>query len=216
MTRMPVLCPETRNVEHVELQRTAYGVVIESCTRFQSKACNLQCGRMCASRIDAIDRLEIDDREERVLVLYADVADMQPHAEVLGAALARDGFIVELAALGDAAPSPADYEAVVIGMQSRLGLLPRDVGRYLASHREALATIPTFMFSLGGDATTDADAIAARTGWLPLQAVALARPSRFAWCRADRDSVVAENRVLLESFALSIADAIPAIAQPPY
>jgi len=90
------------------------------------------------------------DRRGRVLVVYA---AREPHTAVIVDALAtrlrRHGFCVEL---GDAnvgtMPPPEDYDVVVLGSPMRFDDEANVIARYIEDHREALAEIPSALFTV--------------------------------------------------------------------
>jgi menaquinone-dependent protoporphyrinogen IX oxidase len=90
------------------------------------------------------------DRRGRILVVYA---ARQPHTALIVDALAtrlrRHGFRVEL---GDAIlgtmPPPEDYDVVVLGSPMRFDDDEAAVARYIEDHREALAEIPSALFTV--------------------------------------------------------------------
>lgn len=90
------------------------------------------------------------DRRGRILVLYA---GRQPHTAVIVDALAtrlrRHGFCVEI---GDASvgtmPPPEDYDVVVLGSPMRFDQEATAITRYIDDHREALAEIPSALFTV--------------------------------------------------------------------
>jgi menaquinone-dependent protoporphyrinogen IX oxidase len=90
------------------------------------------------------------DRRGRILVVYA---GREPHTAVIVDALAtrlrRHGFCVEL---GDAnvgtMPPPQDYDVVVLGSPMRFDDEATVIARYIEDHREALAEIPSALFTV--------------------------------------------------------------------
>jgi hypothetical protein len=214
MERKSITGPETAHLEQVELERTPHGIVISTCTRFEPP-CAVHCTRECARRMDRRDRLAIDDRWERVLVIHADAPWMRSIAEYLASLLARDQLIVDVAAASDTVPPLADYEAVVIGTVVRLGRLPRSIARYIARNREILETMPSFLFSLGR-ITEFLGAPSKRTGWVPRLSAAFVRPRGLARWFGDPEAAVACNHGALRGFALAIGDEIPALEHGPW
>src|SRR5690242_3608693 len=123
MERKQITCPDTADVEEIDLLRTPFGIVIDGCSRFEPR-CALRCGRECARRMDRRDQRQVDDREERVLVVYADAQRTRPVCTSLAAELVRDRMRVEQANADGWAPPPCDYDAVVIGTSLRFGRYP--------------------------------------------------------------------------------------------
>lgn len=80
-------------------------------------------------------------------------APRQPHTAVIVDALAtrlrHHGFCVEL---GDASagtmPPPQDYDVVVLGLPIRFDHEATVIARYIEGHREALAAIPSALFTV--------------------------------------------------------------------
>lgn len=198
-----ITCPVTGRREDVELDRTPLGLVVTSCTGCRDDA--LACSRECARRMDRRDRADIDDRE-RVIVILASLRDNAAQvASVLAERLAEDCLDVEIAELGvRTAPPLEDYDAVVVGAEVRLGRHARAVIEYIREHREALAAIPAFFYSVGGRGVFDRDGyiqrMARRTGWHPPVAASF----------ADASPV---QRPGIRAFARQIADEIPARPQ---
>lgn len=69
-------------------------------------------------------------------------------AETLAAALAEEGFRVELAAPSEV-PSLDGYDAVIVGGAIYLGRWHRDARRFVHTHAAALRKRPTYLFSSG-------------------------------------------------------------------
>jgi menaquinone-dependent protoporphyrinogen IX oxidase len=90
------------------------------------------------------------DHRGRILVVYA---SRQPHTVVIVDALAtrlrRHGFCVEI---GDAnvgtMPPPEDYDVVVLGSPMLFDREATLIARYIEDHREALAQIPSALFTV--------------------------------------------------------------------
>jgi Flavodoxin domain len=188
--RKRITCPETAHLEEVDLEPTPLGMVVTGCSRFEPR-CEVQCTRECARRMDRRDRYDVDQRGERVLVVYADAKRTRTLSNALAAALASEGMIVEQADVGLAAPPPADYDAVVIGTSLRFGRFPRTVRAYLAEHRAALAQIPTFLYVV--DRSDDIDEVARTFGWQPTFAIGIADPPWYV--RWFAEPMVREARV---------------------
>jgi hypothetical protein len=196
MEKRRIDCPDTEKREEIELERTPFGVVIASCSRF-APTCAVTCGGHCARLLDRRDRRDVDDGEPRVLVAYAG-GDRALAATAAGLAVHLSGeqLTVELADLQTgSAPPPSDYDVVVIGSFAERGRLPRSVLDFIADHRDTLATMPAYAFVMG----TDRDLLSLReiSGWTPAGSVAFAAsPS------ADRSAHVRE-------LALHISESIP-------
>lgn len=214
MERQLITCPETGHLEQIELERTPYGVVIASCSRFE-RPCGVQCTRECARRMDHRDRRDVEDRGDRVLVVYADARYTRSIAEQLATLLSREQMIVELAVAQDAAPPPDDYQAVVVGTATRFWRQPHSILRYVARHRDALAAMPSFLFSVGDAPAKDLGVLAERTGWLPKRIAAFARPRGPARWFGDRDALAVSNHDAVRSFARAIGDEVPAAELQP-
>jgi menaquinone-dependent protoporphyrinogen IX oxidase len=178
--RKRITCPETAHLEEVDLESTPLGILVAGCSRFEPR-CDVQCARECARRMDHRDRRDVDDREERVLVVYADAKRTRPVATALAEELSQEGVTVEQAAAELGAPPPADYDAVVVGTSVRFGRFPRPLRAYLAEHRAGLAEIPTFLYVVDRRDELDAK-LAHATGWQPTFAISIARPPlRVRW-----------------------------------
>ncbi len=88
------------------------------------------------------------DQRGRILILFA---TRQDHTRLIADALARrlrsHGFTVEI---GDTnagvMPPPQDYDVVTIGAPMISGHESRQLGDYVATHRDALERIPSAMF----------------------------------------------------------------------
>lgn len=188
MERRTITCPETALREDIELERTPCGVVISGCSRFQPHGA-VECTRVCAVGLDRRDRRDVDDIAPRVLVVYA--PNTQPIAQILAEHLVRDGLTAELAD-GDAGaiPPPADYEAVVIGSMGS-----RSTIEYVATYRDELAAMPTFLFSDGSQ--RDVDRAIRETGWRPTHSMVFDPKTALAgWAR-------------VRDFALLIGEEVP-------
>lgn len=203
MERKYVTCPETAHLEQVELERTDVGRVVNSCSRFHPPGA-LTCSRECARRMDRRDRLEVED-QDRVLVLIASpLSTVTQVAHVLAEAMRTEGLIAEIATLGiGAVPPLEDYDAVVIGVASRLGLRGRPFITYLRDQIAALAARPSFLFAVGSRGGQDGDALLRRiseqTDWRPI---------------AFTTFVKAPARQAVFDFARQLSDEIPAAVQP--
>ena len=90
------------------------------------------------------------DHRGRILVVYA---AREPHTAVIVDALAtrlrRHGFCVEIGDAGVAAmPPPEDYDVVVLGSPMSFDEESIVIARYIEAHREALADIPSALFTV--------------------------------------------------------------------
>ncbi len=90
------------------------------------------------------------DRRGRILVVYA---TQEPHTAVIVDALAtrlrRHGFCVEIAdASVGTMPPPEDYDVVVLGSPMLFERAAALIARYVDDHREALAEIPSALFTV--------------------------------------------------------------------
>lgn len=195
-----ITCPETGRLEEVELDRTPVGRIITGCSRHGGGA--LACPGECARRMDRRDRSDLDDRE-RVLVVLARLDDRAARvASSLADRLGEDQLCVEIAELGARSMPPLeDYDAVVIGAQVRFGRHARALIEYIRGHREALAQIPAFFYSVGGHGVFDRDGyvqrMTRRTGLHPTRAATF----------GDASAVQQPD---IRAFARQIADEIPA------
>lgn len=157
-----------------------------------------------------------DDSRNRVLVAYAGRSrPTKAIAVALVDRLSHDGLTADLADLDAGAGPPADdYEAVVIGSCVRLGRNPQSVLDYILHSREALATMPTFLFSIGNG---DLAGMFRVTGWEPTRSVVFdpVQPDRRRFLKrlgghvpSSMDVAIAEtDRV--RSFAATIGQAVP-------
>jgi menaquinone-dependent protoporphyrinogen IX oxidase len=203
MERKRITCPETGRLEDVELDRTPLGLIVTGCSSHRDDA--FACPCECARRMDRRDRADVEG--ERVIVILASLRDRVARvASTLVRDLADDGLTVELAELGTRSMPPLeDYDAVVIGAQVRFGRHARAVIDYIREHREALAAMPAFFYSVGGRNVFNRDGyierMTRRTGWHPKLTATFADAS-------------AAQQLDIRSFAHQIADEIPA-APPP-
>lgn len=202
--RKQITCPETGQLESVELDHTPLGLLVTGCSRYPDGA--IACPGECARRLDRRERAAIEDRE-RVLVIVANPRDDAASiAAMLAAYLAEDELAVELAVLeGNAPPPLEDYDAVVIGGQIRFGRHTRAAVEYIRGHRCALAALPAFFYSVGGHGVFDRDSylrrMIRRTGWQPMLAATFADASPVQ--RGD-----------IRAFARQIAEAVPPALRP--
>jgi len=198
-----ITCPESGHLETIDYERTPYGMVLDACSRFDPP-CAVTCAGECARRLDLRDRAHVDDRTERVLVVFANERASRPLAAAIAEALEQDGMTVELANADTfAAPPPADYEAVVLGAAGRF---PRSLRAYIRAHRDALGAMPTALFA--GRASTVA-AIAKRTSWQPTRSVVFERRGLLDEWFGDPCDHAAADAVVARDLALAIADELP-------
>lgn len=195
--RRRITCPETGDLEDVELDRTPLGLVVTSCSRDRDGA--LACPRECARRIDRRERADAEDRERVVLILESWHDSAARVASALVLSLGGDGLIVEPVQLGARSLPPLeDYDAVVIGARARFGRHARAVIKYIREHRDVLAAMPAFFYSVGGHGVVDRDSyvqrMKQRTGWSPT-------------LTASFDDANQEPEI--RAFARHIADEIP-------
>jgi hypothetical protein len=156
------------------------------------------------------DRGDVESRRERVLVIHAQSRYTRPVADALAHELSRDGFTVEIAdADTRAAPPPADYDAIVIGSRVRFGGHARAIVDYIAHHREALATMPAFLFAVSRDGHAHVGRLRRATGWLPTRSFGIARP---AWHVRWFGDPNAERAPRVHELALAIGEEVPALA----
>lgn len=95
------------------------------------------------------------DHRGRILLVYA---AKQPHTSVIADALStrlrRHGFAVEI---GDASagtmPPPQDYDVVILGSPMSFSHESELIARYIEHHREALATVPSALFTVSSAGT---------------------------------------------------------------
>lgn len=123
------------------------------------------------------------DHRGRVLVLYA---SGQEHGGVIANAIAARIRSHGLGAeVGDAScgtmPPPQDYDAVVLGSPVGFGSKTRLIESYIRHHRDALAEVPTALFTVSASGSVrDCDPggflaeIVRSTGWQPDFAAAFA------------------------------------------
>jgi menaquinone-dependent protoporphyrinogen IX oxidase len=199
-----ITCPDTGCVEEVELDHTPLGLVVTGCSRYPDGA--LACARDCARRMDRRDRADLEDRE-RVLVVLASLSDNAARvASIVAESLANDWLAVEIAELSaQSMPPLEDYDGVLIGAQVRFGRHARAAIDYIREHRQALAAMPAFFYSVGGHGVFDRDGyvqrMTRRTGWHPTLAATF----------ADASAVQQPD---IRAFSHQIADEIPAAPQP--
>ncbi|HET9623408.1 MAG TPA: flavodoxin domain-containing protein [Kofleriaceae bacterium] len=199
-----ITCPETGHLEEVEIERSPLGLVVIGCSRYPDES--LGCPRECARRMDRREHLAVEDRD-RILIVVDNRHDEAGHiAAMLAEELAADGLAVERADLSARAMPPlADYDAVVIGAPVRVGRPYQDVIDYVRTQRSELATLPAFLYTVGGRGPTDPDLLADRmthrTGWRPTMSATFADASP-------------GQRTEIRAFARLIGDEIPAAPQP--
>ena len=183
MERKLITCPGSAHLEEIEIERTPFGIVIASCSRF-NPPCEVTCARDCAARMDRRDRLHAPDTRERVLVVYADDA-ARSLAGQLAPMLIQDDFVVELAdASTHALPPPQDYEAVVVVAPVHHRRLASSTAEYVTDYHEALMEMPSFFVPISTRSDDDLSAgeslgTIVSTGWVPTysEAVALHAPA---------------------------------------
>jgi len=198
-----ITCPESGHLETIDYERTPCGIVIDACSRFDP-ACAVGCGAECARRLDLRDRLHVEDRSERVLVVFANERASRPVAAAIAEAFEQDGMIVELANADTfAAPPPADYDAVVLGAAGRF---PYSLRAYIRAHRDALRAMPTALFVRDASAIA---AIAKRTRWLPTRSVVFARRGLLDEWFGDPGEHTAADAAVAHELALALADDLP-------
>lgn len=205
MERKRITCPETAHLEEIEYERTPFGLVLHSCTRFDP-ACAVRCEGECARRMDRKERRDAGDLRERVLIVYADGPRMRRFADELSRALEADGFVVERGnADTHAVAPPDDYDAVVIGSPLRFGRYPRAIASYVRDYRAALAERPSFLYFVNRTGFANAGVLRRETGWWPTRAFGIARArwaSRLLGVPQAPDARIGE-------LALAIADEMP-------
>lgn len=109
----------------------------------------------------------------RILVLFASShGHTRDIAWTIERHLRRRGHTVDLVDARQTAPSPSEYDLVVIGSRVELGRHARAIHRYVRRHREALDATPSAFFSVsmsaaGAKADGYLDAFIAETGWHP-------------------------------------------------
>jgi hypothetical protein len=220
MQRDPVMqkiikCPETERLEEIDFERTPCGIVIAGCSRFEPH-CAVACTARCAAALDKLDRRDVEDRDPRVLVVYAGGSGRaKAIAEALSVHLSCDRLAVEVADADEAPPPPQDYDAIVIGTCVHRGRHSRSVLEYIARHGHVLAAMPAFFFSIGED---DIRRVWRATGRLPDACAVFAAadhstlPGFLARFRprltSAADLLFAYSRPV-HDFALKIADHIP-------
>jgi menaquinone-dependent protoporphyrinogen IX oxidase len=122
----------------------------------------------------------IDEPRVRVLVIYARAIDCtRVIAEQLAEELTRRGYRVVLGDASTGAPCPEDYDAVVLGTTAGLGSRGEAaVARYITTHRDRLAAIPTTLFAVvHRHRIVDAvERLLKHTGWRPSTIVRIEKP----------------------------------------
>lgn len=162
--------------------------------------------------MDRREQLHDETIKARLLVVYANGRQTQPVAQALASLLSKEGLIVELAdADHGAVPPLADYDAVIVGTAPRFRHHPRSIVEYIAGQGDPLSTLPSFLFVVGGDAAEDPGGFAERTGWLPKRAARFASPHALTRIFGAPDAVAPRDTGTLHSFALAIADHVPAV-----
>ncbi len=162
--------------------------------------------------MDRRDRVNDDADKARVLIVYANARRARPVAQALASLLSKDGLTVELAdADCGTAPPLDDYDAVIIGTAQRFHRHPRSIVQYVASQGKALATMPGFLFFIGGAAAEDLGSLAERTGWLPKRTARFDPPPRLARWFGAPETITSRDNGALRSFALAIAENVPVV-----
>lgn len=162
--------------------------------------------------MDLRDRLNDDTDKARVLIVYANARRARPVAKALASLLSKDGLTVELAdADCGTVPPVDDYDAVIIGTAQRFHRHPRSIVQYVARQGKALATMPGFLFLVGGAAAEDLGSLAERTGWLPKRTARFDPPPRLARWFGAPEAVAGPDTNVLRSFALAIAENVPQV-----
>ena len=201
MEHRRITCPETGGLVEIELERTPYGSLIKTCSRFDG-GCAVRCSGGCARRADIDEPPTIADRSERVLIVYANAQYTLSIAQQLATLLTLDGLTVELAdADSGSPPPPEDYEAVVIGTSPRFWRPPRSLVRYITRNRKSLAGMATLLFSVGDAPAKDLGLLAERSQWLPSRTFVFPRP----------DVLGLPHHEELRAFASAVADAVPPV-----
>jgi len=109
----------------------------------------------------------------RILLLFASShGHTRDIAWAIERELRRRGHGVDLVDSRLAAPSPADYDAVVIGSRVELGRHAKPIVRYVRQHRDGLASMPGAFFSVSMSAASPggppyAEQFMNETGWHP-------------------------------------------------
>jgi len=179
MERKAITCPLTGHLETVDLDRTHLGIVVEGCTRF-SPAEDVRCTCECARLLDARDHLDEDDREDRVLVLYAGGTRGRVPADVIATSLRGDACKVEIADVETrGTPPPEDYDAVVIVATLRAWGYPIATTQFLRDHADVLREMPTWFVSVSPKGEASANRLWRDAGWCPPGVAAIATPHRW-------------------------------------
>lgn len=109
----------------------------------------------------------------RILVLFASShGHTRDIAWAIERHLRRRGHTVDLIDARKAAPSPAEYDAVVIGSRVQFGRHAAPVRRFVERYREELGRLPSAFFSVNMSATSAqpvpyAEQFLAAAGWRP-------------------------------------------------
>jgi menaquinone-dependent protoporphyrinogen oxidase len=116
----------------------------------------------------------------RILLLFASsYGHTRDIAWTIERVLRRRGHAVDLIDSRRAAPSPAEYDAVVIGSRVQFGRHAAAIRRYVKRHRDELVGVPTAFFSVSMS-TVDPDPepylqrFIDQTGWKPSRSIELA------------------------------------------
>lgn len=179
MERKAITCPLSGHLETVELERTHLGLIVERCSQF-SPSDDVRCTRECTRRLDVRDHLAEDDREDRVLVLYAGGTRGRVPAEVIATSLRADACEVEIADVeARGTPPPEDYDAVVIVATLRAWGYPIGTTQFLRDHAEVLREMPTWFVSVSPKGEASANRLWRDAGWCPPGVAAFAAPRRW-------------------------------------
>jgi Flavodoxin domain len=175
MVRKQITCPETGSLQDLELERTPLGLVVTGCSRLRREG-ELGCARECTRRLDRRDQQVVDDHERVLVMIGGRSRPIAQIADALTEDLMRDGFLVERALLESGSPPPlADYDAVVIGAPALLGRPSKTVADFIRVHASELATVPAFLFAVGGPGLPSSagyiERMQRRTGWHPTASV---------------------------------------------
>lgn len=123
-------------------------------SRFESEGGSTEHGDQPDDRAPGL-QVRGPDHRGRILLVYA---ARQPHTSVIADALAtrlrRHGFCVEI---GDASagtmPPPQDYDVVILGSPMTFSNESGLIARYIVQHREALADLPSALFTVSTSGT---------------------------------------------------------------
>ena len=116
----------------------------------------------------------------RILLLFASsYGHTRDIAWAIERHLRRRGHVVDLVDSRHAAPSPSEYDLVVIGSRVELGRHAAAIRRYVRRHRAELERAPSAFFSVSMSAAGPGpdgylDAFIAETGWHPGRSISFA------------------------------------------